>query len=142
MAWLQRKCVVVPFDYSEESTEAARLALQFVEDASHLHIVHVLGDLTPPDFDMVWAAVDNGERQKRALEGLRGQFAADEFAGIDITVRIGDPGQEITDFAAEISADLIVIPSHGRRGVKRLLLGSVAERVIRLAHCPVLVLRK
>ena len=43
--------------------------------------------------------------------------------------------------ADEWGADLIVMPSHGRSGVKRLLIGSVAERVVRLAHCPVLVLR-
>jgi nucleotide-binding universal stress UspA family protein len=57
-------------------------------------------------------------------------------------VRIGDPGHEIADCAAEIGADLVVISSHGRKGVKRLLIGSVAERVVRLSHCPVLVLRK
>ena len=47
----------------------------------------------------------------------------------------------ITELAAELKADLIVLPSHGRTGLKRLLIGSVAERVVRLAHCPVLVLR-
>ena len=45
-------------------------------------------------------------------------------------------------FAQEKHAELIVIPSHGRTGITRLLIGSVAERVVRLAHCPVLVLRK
>ncbi|MEZ6094353.1 MAG: universal stress protein [Pirellulaceae bacterium] len=53
----------------------------------------------------------------------------------------GDPGSEITRFAKENDAGLIVISSHGRTGVSRLLLGSVAERVVRLAPCPVLVLR-
>jgi nucleotide-binding universal stress UspA family protein len=53
-----------------------------------------------------------------------------------------NPGTEIAEYADEIGADLIVIPSHGYHGVKRLLLGSVAERVIRAAHCSVLVLRR
>jgi nucleotide-binding universal stress UspA family protein len=57
-------------------------------------------------------------------------------------VRLGDPGLDITEYADEIQSDLIVIPSHGYHGVKRFLLGSVAERVIRHAHCPVLVLRR
>jgi nucleotide-binding universal stress UspA family protein len=47
----------------------------------------------------------------------------------------------IADLAKELNANLIVMPSHGRSGVSRLLLGSVAERVLRLANCPVLVLR-
>ena len=49
---------------------------------------------------------------------------------------------EIADFAQEKKAELIVLPSHGRTGLTRLLLGSVAEKVVRLAHCPVLVLKK
>jgi nucleotide-binding universal stress UspA family protein len=56
-------------------------------------------------------------------------------------VAFGDPGQRITAYAEEVGADVIVMPSHGRTGLKRLLLGSVAERVLRLAHCPVLVLK-
>ena len=58
-----------------------------------------------------------------------------------VDVEFGDPGNQIVDFAERISAELIVIPSHGRTGIERLLLGSVAERVARLAPCPVLVLR-
>lgn len=57
-------------------------------------------------------------------------------------VRIGDPGVEIVKVATELKAGLIVMPSHGRTGLKHLLLGSVAERVVRTATCPVLVLRK
>ena len=57
-------------------------------------------------------------------------------------VQFGDPGHGITDYAEEVGADVIVMPSHGRTGLRRLLIGSVAERVLRLAHCPVLVLRK
>jgi nucleotide-binding universal stress UspA family protein len=59
-----------------------------------------------------------------------------------VEVRIGDPGAEIVKVATELKAGLIVMPSHGRTGLKHLLLGSVAERVVRTATCPVLVLRK
>ena len=55
---------------------------------------------------------------------------------------IGDAGSEIVSYADRVSAELIVIPSHGRSGIKHLLMGSVAERVVRHAHCPVLVLKK
>jgi nucleotide-binding universal stress UspA family protein len=57
-------------------------------------------------------------------------------------VRVGNPGLQITEYAKELEADLIVIPSHGYHGFKRMVLGSVAERVIRLATCDVYVLRR
>jgi nucleotide-binding universal stress UspA family protein len=57
-------------------------------------------------------------------------------------VLTGDPGTTITDYANEQSADLIVIPSHGYHGINRIVLGSVAERVLRHANCPVLVTRR
>ena len=59
-----------------------------------------------------------------------------------MAVRFGDPASEIVDFASGIAADIIVLPSHGRTGLTHLLIGSVAERVIRLAKCPVLVLKE
>ena len=55
--------------------------------------------------------------------------------------RFGDPGHQIAQYAEEAKADLIVLPSHGRSGLQRLLIGSVAERVVRHAPCPVLVVR-
>ena len=73
---------------------------------------------------------------------MRERFAAAKYQGIHCATASGDPGHEIVKYAEEIDADLIVIPSHGRTGLTRLLIGSVAERVVRLAHCPVLVLRK
>ena len=52
------------------------------------------------------------------------------------------PATEIAKYAEEHHTDLIVLPSHGRTGLARLMIGSVAERVVRLAHCPVLVIRE
>ena len=59
-----------------------------------------------------------------------------------VTVLAGDAGLETADYAKKVGADLIVVPSHGFHGMKRLLLGSTAERIIRHAHCSVLVLRR
>ncbi len=61
---------------------------------------------------------------------------------LELHILEGDPGHEIVKLADTLKADLIVMPSHGRTGLAHVLIGSVAERVIRLAHCPVLVLRK
>ncbi|HCK41739.1 MAG TPA: hypothetical protein DHW22_08920 [Planctomycetaceae bacterium] len=62
---------------------------------------------------------------------------APSLASREKIFRGGDPGHNITDYAKEIGAGLIVMPSHGRTRLKRMLIGSVAERVVRLAHCPV-----
>ena len=139
MSWLPRKRIVVPYDFSDESMAAVRLARTFVEDASALHVIHVLPELTATEPGVIWATIDDSSRMSHAREAMEERLK--DFAGVELNVGFGDPGHVITDLAQEIEADLIVIPSHGRTGVKRLLLGSVAERVVRMAHCPVLVLR-
>ncbi len=64
-----------------------------------------------------------------------------KYKDVQINIEIGDPGYRIAEFAKGIRANLIVIPSHGRTGLAHMLLGSVAERVLRMSHYPVLVLR-
>jgi nucleotide-binding universal stress UspA family protein len=81
-------------------------------------------------------------RTEQATQAIRERLKDAKYGDLHVTVLIGNPGHCIVSFAAEQGADLIVIPSHGRTGLARMLLGSVAERVVRLAHCPVLVLRK
>ena len=58
-----------------------------------------------------------------------------------VHVRVGAPAEELAQLAADLDADLVIVGTHGRRGVRRFLLGSVAEGAVRLAHCPVLVVR-
>jgi nucleotide-binding universal stress UspA family protein len=89
----------------------------------------------------VWDTVDEESRSEHAEKALKDKLAESKFEGIHMAITFGDAGQEIAEFAEKLEAGLIVLPSHGRTGLKRLLIGSVAERVVRLAHCPVLVLR-
>jgi nucleotide-binding universal stress UspA family protein len=74
-------------------------------------------------------------------ESLGVLAAAVREAGIECQTKSveGNPGDEIVDYAAKIGADMIVMGSHGRSGVRRLLLGSVAEKVLHRTTCPVLV---
>lgn len=74
----------------------------------------------------------------KVLDKVR-KWAGDLGVQTELFVRDGEPHQAITDLAAEISASLIVMGSHGRKGLTRLLMGSVTERVIGYADCPVLV---
>jgi nucleotide-binding universal stress UspA family protein len=140
MAW-QPKTIVVPIDFSDHSFAALDTALDIVPDASRVFAVHVLPTLLVAEPGVIWETVGDEERKLHVEQQLRGRTSAAKYAGLKTVVLIGDPGQEITALAEQVQADLIVMPSHGRTGLKRLLIGSVAERVVRLAHCPVLVLR-
>ncbi len=77
---------------------------------------------------------------ERHLDALRKRRSV-RFARAVTHVRVGSPAEQITELALELDADLVVVGTHGRRGIRRMLLGSVAEAVIRLAPCPVYVVR-
>lgn len=141
MSWLPKTCVIVPYDFSERSAQALEIARDMVADLAQIHVIHVLPLITVSDPGMIWDVVDNEARQRDATKAFHDGFAASPFHKADFRVAFGDPGQEIAAYAEKLKADLIVMPSHGRSGVPRLLIGSVAERVVRLAHCPVLILR-
>lgn len=142
MSWLPKNKVLVPVDFSEASLKAVDVALKMVAAPSDIHLIHVLPMLAPAEPGVIWNAIDDESREKHVREALAERLADDLFAAVQFKVAIGDPGHEIADYAEEVGADLIVLPSHGRTGITRLLVGSVAERVVRLAHCPVLVLRE
>ncbi len=141
MPGLQPERLVVPIDHSELAWEALARAIEIAGDASKVHAVHVLAPLMAMEPGVVYGTVTDESRIRSSADYLREQLAEHGHEGVTLKVIIGDAGREITDYAAKVSADLIVIPSHGRGFVKHMLLGSVAERVIRLARCPVLVLR-
>ena len=142
MNWLPKKKVVVPIDFSDESFLAIGTALQFVADPTHLLVVHVLPDVSTLEPTEAWHSIDGSNRIRHVGKIMRERLDEAGYDKVVLEVLIGDPGHEIADLAVRQRADLIVLPSHGRTGIRRLLIGSVAERVVRLAHCPVLVLRR
>ncbi len=142
MAWLPKKLVVVPIDFSGKSVDAITTALEFVEDPVSVHVVHVLVPLGNMSPGVVWGTIDDASREKAVREYFDKFLTEHGQTGVTTHVDIGDPGLKITEYAIETGADLIVLPSHGYHGVKRVLMGSVAERIIRHAECPVLVLRR
>ena len=141
MAWLPKNCVVVPVDFSAGSLAAIDTALEMVDGPSRVHLIHVLPELQVNDPGVVWDTIHDDERKQHAEDALRGKVDGGKYTGINIHVRIGSPGREITECAEQLGCQLIVMPSHGRTGLSRMLLGSVADRVVRLARCPVLILR-
>jgi nucleotide-binding universal stress UspA family protein len=141
MKWLPRKTVVVPIDFSDDSFAALGTAAEMVDDVSHLHVIHVLPILEAADPGVIWATVDDDSRREHATAALKQELAARGFDELQIDIRFGDPGHEIARFAKKSEAGLIVVACRGQSALEHLLIGSVAERVVRLAHCPVLVLK-
>ena len=141
MAWPKDLTVLVPTDMSDFSLRAIETATQIAESRERICVVHVMAVIEPLDPEAVWVSVDEPARLEQTRT-LLGEFLEQKgFGDIKHDVLIGNAGTEIAEYAREIEAGLIVIPSHGRGPIKRLLLGSTTDRVVHLAHCPVLVLK-
>lgn len=138
-AWT-RSCVVVPTDFSDLSFEALETAVAIADDPANVHVVHVLLPPHPAD-PAVSFTLDEDARVKTVEQSLKTKLEELGHPDLPIHVRHGNPGIRVCDVATSLGADLVVIASHGRTGIGRLLLGSVAERVVRLAPCAVLVVR-
>lgn len=139
---MKKQNVVVPVDFSESTDRAIETALSLVDSSSQVSLIHVLFALDSISPGALLGNVSDESRREHVQKKFDELKTRHSAADINTVVRIGNPGLEISDFASEIGADLIVIPSHGYHGMKRLILGSVAERVIRHADCDVLVLRR
>lgn len=141
---LQR--ILVPVDFSDHSRKAVRYAARFAEQfGASLVLVHVAEPVRYPESVIIPPAMEeaNQDLLKKSRKVLV-EFAGKEVpAGIatQTTARLGRPYEEIVTAAKDCDADLIVIATHGHTGLKHLLLGSTAERVVRLAPCPVLTVR-
>lgn len=133
------RSILVPLDFDDSSRPALEMARELaVNSDASIHLVHVLPVFLAPGEPAAAQSVRTREVQQ-TLE----QSAQEQLHGLehDVLVRIGEVGKEIVEAATTVDADLIVMPTHGRRGMAHLLLGSVAERVVREARCPVLTLR-
>ena len=134
--------ILVPIDYSAETDRAIRVALELANDPSHVTAIHVAPPLATLEPGLVWEMVSDESRTQQLRDTFRERYDPHEPGTLAFEIRFGDPGHEITRYASEEKIGMIVMPSHGRTGLAHLLIGSVAERVVRMAHCPVLVLRE
>jgi nucleotide-binding universal stress UspA family protein len=145
MIKLQR--ILVPSDFSDCSDAAVRYGLELARKfGATLHLLHVVQDpATQP-----WAAegfavpvleaVD--QWQKDAKARLDALIPSEDRARAVVSCSIAAPFPEILRYAADNDIDLIVMGTHGRGGVSHMLLGSIAEKVVRRAPCPVLTVRQ
>lgn len=144
--------ILVPVDFSAGSERAAEFACSLAAPlGSRVRLLHVVQGGTPPlglrpaVYDaLLEARARVHEEAEQTLAALAGRLAAAGGAPSIERVVIETPGSigdAIVDAAREAGADLIVVGTHGRRGVERMLLGSVAERVVRYADGPVATVR-
>ncbi len=133
--------IVVPVDFSDFSFSAVDQALEIAGDQTEVHVIHVMLPLSVMEPGVLYGEVTDESRTENVVKHLREKISGEKYAKVQVQAMIGDPGREITEYASRVGADLIVLPSRGHGFLKHLLLGSVAERVVRLAHCPVLVLK-
>ena len=146
--------IVVGEDYSQNSTDALKAASAFASTLADLalHIVHVTkagssfanglnhsssaspNHQTPDDLQTDRAAL-------KAVTLSTAASVAEHGAHVFGHLRFGNPAREIVQLASDLSADLIVVGTHGRTGLRKLLLGSVAQNILTNASCPVLVVK-
>jgi len=137
------KKILSPVDFGENSLAAldvaATLARQAAATVIVLHVVTLVmspGEV-PGEIELYRA------QEAEAKEKLK-DIVADRLKGVDhqIVIRIGDPAKVILMAAETLAADVVVMATHGRTGISRMLMGSVTERVLRDSPCPVLTVRR
>lgn len=137
------KKILAPIDFSEYSMEALRGAMELAKDLDgELHIVHVVA----PHFALL------DKMREQARETLMLEEAEEELtrirkddcgnsASVLTQVMVGPPVPKLVEYAKEQQIDLILLATHGRTGIEHLMIGSVAEKLVRAAPCSVLVFR-
>ena len=142
----QPKLILAPVDFSESSTKAVETAAEMASRfGAGLLLVHVVAAIPKLPTDV--SIFKEGEYERRLHEDAVRRIeavAAQQPKGISVRTEVGianDVGMEITRIAEHNGVDLIVIATHGMTGWNKLVFGSVASKVVRLAPVPVLLLR-
>ena len=138
--------ILMGVDDSGSSGEVLRaIVKQFWAQNTEVRVLHVLQPISPsapPQMAARYAPEleDQKQEARELVERIAKELRSAGFK-VDTAVEIGDIRERIIDSAADWHADLIVLGSHGRRGIQRFLLGSVAEFVARHANCSVEIVR-
>jgi len=144
--------ILVGTDYSEASDLALNAALELAstKENAEVHVVSVWlpdlnalhgGALDASSLSLQRAASDLAGYVAQRVEAFRVSHGTARAHRVFSHVRLAEPGREIAQLAADLEADLVVVGTHDRGGIERLLLSSVAQAVSRLAPCPVLIMR-
>ena len=142
----QPRTILHPTDYSDNSAYAFKVALSLAEqNKATLYVAHVVESLGPEAVTFGEAATERqpeGHVHRLWEELLRVQAPPGSPVTVKHILGEGDPAEEIALIARKQACDLIVISTHGRTGLERLLMGSIAEKIVRLAPCAILTVKK
>ncbi|MDX1624690.1 MAG: universal stress protein [Gemmatimonadota bacterium] len=139
--------ILVPIDFSPAAEEAIRTARELAGDSeARITLLHVVEQAIVPDFYYPVSGslfLDVPELRSDAEDQLRRLWERAGGSDVPVEFRVteGWSGSTIPRFAEENGIDLVVMPTHGLRGVERLLLGSTTDKVVRRTPCPILVMR-
>ena len=141
------RLIVHPTDFTVTSDAAFKKAINLAkQDGASLIVVHVIEPPTPVLVDRASAHYKEllASQQAKARGMLERMLGRAKQAGVSATDTVleGTPPEQITRLAKKRRADLIVMGTRGRVGLKEIMIGSTAERVISLAHCPVVTVRR
>lgn len=143
--------ILVPVDFSEDSLRAVDHAVDLVARLDGklilLYVVEPVYYATPADMyatspNLALLLDEQRKVGKEQLARLEESLRKKAKGGVRTLLKTGSPAQVIVDTAKQQRATMIVMATHGRTGLAHVLLGSVAERVVRLAECPVLTVRR
>jgi len=134
--------IMVATDFSACSDEAVRHGFELAEKlGAKVHLVHVVSMEVLPLETLSHETLGDAEMlAEQKLRAIAKSWRATGRVG-EVRTPVGEPAAMILLMSEQIGADLIVLGTHGRRGIRRLLVGSVAESVVREAACPVTVVR-
>lgn len=145
---IEIRTILAPTDFSAHAAASVRYACALAEKfGAALHLLHVLNEVVPVGPDPMLAPVfvpDFYRESEAAARQALGTVLAPGWgrpASVETFIRWGTPVEAVIDHAAKHAIDLVVIATHGRTGLSHILLGSVAERIVREAPCPVLTIR-
>lgn len=139
---MNAKKILFPTDFSTSSDAGLRQATSLARDTgASLLIVHVEEPPTAYGGGEMYYGVPNPDNAA-LVEMLKAVVPSSSDVNYEHRLVVGDPASEIVRLAEEENVDLIVMGTHGRTGLKRLLMGSVAEAVVRRATCPVFTFKE
>ena len=141
------RAILVTTDLSAYSAAALRYARRFAgKGLRRIYLLHVVEKMPPiPVLHSVDLTYEDAERsiwkdREKQLKTFARKYAP-RFPKLELALRKGNPAEEILAFARQRKVDLILMSTHGRTGIGHALMGSVAEKVVRNAQCPVLTLK-
>jgi len=139
--------ILVPVDFSDHSEKALAYATEIAQSYnSRLQVLHIIEDTMHPAFSLtgkssIFDLIPGIEEDcRKRTEKMLKEVVPDKVNS-NVYVQGGQPASDIIKFARENSTDLIVIATHGLTGLEHMLLGSVTEKVVRMAHCPVFTVK-